>query len=226
MKHCGKCGQGKPYDAFNKNKSSKDGLGVWCRDCSKAYGKTYAKEHSAEAVARAGVWSKANPERAKAIQVSYSIRNRYEIAARRAANRDEVNERARKAAAYIANADALKKRQCAYRVLNHEKVMANVRMDKARRKGAEGFFTSDDVRAIMESQAYLCANRYCCADLRVVAKHLDHKHPVSRGGSNWPTNLQWLCGPCNLHKRARTNEEWLASLEVSRANHGKDTHAA
>ena len=30
--------------------------------------------------------------------------------------------------------------------------------------------------------------------------HIDHKHPVSKGGSNTPDNLRTLCGHCNLKK--------------------------
>jgi hypothetical protein len=38
--------------------------------------------------------------------------------------------------------------------------------------------------------------------------HIDHIHPVSRGGTNDIDNLTVACAPCNLSKRDHTLEEW------------------
>ena len=45
VKYCSKCGQIKELDKFNKNKSFKDGLASWCKECSKKYQKKYQKEY-------------------------------------------------------------------------------------------------------------------------------------------------------------------------------------
>ena len=42
-----------------------------------------------------------------------------------------------------------------------------------------------------------------CAYCGKPADHLDHVIPVSRGGSDSPTNLQALCSACNLNKGGR-----------------------
>lgn len=43
MKICNKCKQEKPLSEFNKNKSYKDGLDCYCKECRKSYGKGYRK---------------------------------------------------------------------------------------------------------------------------------------------------------------------------------------
>lgn len=38
--------------------------------------------------------------------------------------------------------------------------------------------------------------------------HIDHVYPVSKGGTNDPSNLCVACVPCNLGKGARLLSEW------------------
>ena len=42
QKLCRKCEETKPHSDFYKNKSSKDGLASWCKDCKKEYSKKRA----------------------------------------------------------------------------------------------------------------------------------------------------------------------------------------
>lgn len=74
---------------------------------------------------------------------------------------------------------------------------------------AVGRHTAKQTLSILIKQRYRCANPYCRKDLRKTKRDLDHKRPLSRGGSNWPKNLQWMCMSCNRRKRTRTMAEWL-----------------
>lgn len=49
---------------------------------------------------------------------------------------------------------------------------------------------------------------YCNADLSELDFHLEHKHPLSRGGTNTPDNVVFACPPCNFSKNAKTLDEW------------------
>lgn len=64
-----------------------------------------------------------------------------------------------------------------------------------------------DLGAMLCEQEGLCP--YCGCVLGDGA-HLDHKTPLSRGGTNDESNLQWTCAACNLEKRAKTHEEYVA----------------
>ena len=81
---------------------------------------------------------------------------------------------------------------------------------RAREAAAPGEFTVDQAQALLVEQGGCCA--YCRADVRL---SLDHKTPLSRGGSNGIENLQWLCISCNSRKRTRTDEEYRALAGIS-----------
>lgn len=84
-----------------------------------------------------------------------------------------------------------------------------VKSRNAQRRGAEGYYSRDDIIRIGEEQNGFCI--YCDADL-TLGFEIDHKTPISRGGTNWPDNIQLLCSPCNNRKRAKTDAEYRALL--------------
>ena len=67
----------------------------------------------------------------------------------------------------------------------------------ARRKGADGEYGLRDIKEMYVKQRGLCV--YC--DEPLDEFHIDHRVAISRGGSNWPGNLQLTCVFCNLSKR-------------------------
>lgn len=88
---------------------------------------------------------------------------------------------------------------------NQERARVRTRNHRARKRAAEGIHTASDIDALFGKQAGLCL---CGADL-VLGYHVDHIIPLSRGGSNWPANLQLLCAPCNCSKGPRLMSEWV-----------------
>jgi 5-methylcytosine-specific restriction endonuclease McrA len=72
---------------------------------------------------------------------------------------------------------------------------------KAKRRaienGAPGHFSAADWANIKRRQRHRCAN---CGKRKKLT--VDHIIALSKGGSNYPENIQGLCGPCNSQKWA------------------------
>lgn len=78
-----------------------------------------------------------------------------------------------------------------------------------RRRGAKGTHSQEDIARIFKMQGGRCC--YCRA--RLGAYEVDHIVPISRGGTNYPNNLQLTCvGACNQEKGARDPLEYARSL--------------
>lgn len=96
-------------------------------------------------------------------------------------------------------------RQNANYAADRSPFLFHIKNRRARLKGAEGFCTNYDLHDILEKQGLSCL---CGVSFLVTDSTIDHKTPLSRGGSNWPENIQLLCGPCNGNKGSKTMEEW------------------
>lgn len=129
----------------------------------------------------------------------------------RVANPERVKEVARKwRQDNIENVRAdVAKRTSAWRAKNPERRRATENLRRARKKSADGHYTALDIFNTLVRQNYECAGISCA---KSITKHytIDHILPLSRGGSNWPYNIQLLCRSCNSKKGVRTMDEWIA----------------
>lgn len=66
-------------------------------------------------------------------------------------------------------------------------------------------------------QAFPCP--YCRCPLDVLNMTLDHKEPVSRGGSLRLSNLQGCCDSCNRVKGDLTHDEFMELVSMKRRWH-------
>ncbi|MEV8015660.1 HNH endonuclease [Streptomyces sp. NPDC086554] len=53
---------------------------------------------------------------------------------------------------------------------------------------------------------------YRCAYCDAKATHLDHVHPLSKGGADKASNMLPACADCNLSKGAKTLAEWAETF--------------
>lgn len=192
MKTCTKCKVEKPEAEFNKDASKKDGLTSQCKSCAREYHMGNKDRIAAYKSER----YKANPERFAEYQRKHRQANPEKIAAQ-------------KREYYKANPKKAAERSREWAKANPEKRSAHHRNRRSRKINAGGGHTAADILVIFESQRGLCAN--CQAKLFKSGKqkfHVDHIHPLSKGGSNDRYNLQCLCPKCNMSKHNKDPMKW------------------
>lgn len=208
------------------------------RDKVRAWGRVYSKGHREEANAwkaanRDAVNAaerearKRNPEAYKAASDRYLASDQGK-AARKAhydANKDAIVQRVRewtlanpdralesRQARYEANKDAIKQRVREWNEANPEAARARGRNYRARKNEAEGSHTGVEILELYVKQGGQCV--YCRCGL-ADNYHADHIQPLARGGSNWISNIQLTCGPCNIRKRAIDPVEFARRLALA-----------
>lgn len=138
--------------------------------------------------------------------------------------RYEANKEGRSAyakARYRNNPDYYKEKSRNWKHINPERYMLTRARSSTRWRSrlfsARGSFTQEQINARFDYFGWQC--RYCRASLTVATVTLDHQLPLSRGGSNWASNLVPACGSCNASKCDRLPWEFrpeiYATLKLS-----------
>lgn len=99
----------------------------------------------------------------------------------------------------------------AYKLDDDEKLRRKLAANQARRqkeRAAGPAPKMSQIRELLRQQQGRCG--YCGEDIKS-GYHIDHKQPISRGGTNEIGNLHLTCGRCNLRKSAMLHEEFLVS---------------
>ncbi len=142
---------------------------------------------TAEKIAKQAAYYRANREDCLRKMKEY---RKAHLAQKRAANK----------AWAVANPEKDRESKRKWMANNPEKVRARTEAARARRKGAEGRYTGDEVLALLERQKGRCP--ICQTNIRR-KYHADHIVPIVLGGSNWISNIQLLCPPCNWRKSGK-----------------------
>lgn len=96
-----------------------------------------------------------------------------------------------------------------WRANNPDAYAAQKAARRAREAGAEGFYTPEDIQRIHKDQRGRCA---ICKTKLTKSYHRDHIISLYHGGSNWPSNIQLLCRPCNTRKNRKDPIEFAREL--------------
>lgn len=168
-----------------------------CPECNREYMRAYRA---------------ANLEKVKAGQRDHYVRNRAlvkeKVKAYAVKNKDAV--KASKAKRYDQTKEARRAKIKEWQDKNPERVKEIMRAAclnrVARKAGADGSYSIKDIKHLFRTQEGECA---ACRTSLSEGYHVDHIKPLSRGGSNWPENLQLLCPSCNVRKGAMPMEEFM-----------------
>ncbi len=151
----------------------------------------------------------ADPEKRRAYGREWMRRNAEKAreAMRRWRERHPDAHRAENAEYYARNAERLNKRISEYHRANPAVVRAKSHRHRALRKGADGAFTSQEWKDLIEAHGGCCA--YC---RREAPLEPDHRVALSRGGSNRIENILPACHRCNARKHRMSEAEFRARL--------------
>jgi 5-methylcytosine-specific restriction endonuclease McrA len=190
LKCCASCQEWKAFDLFAKSSGAKQtkfavSLQAYCRQCASA---------------RSKEWAQKNPE-AK----TQHVKNAYW--------RDPQKYRDKKNLESAEKRDARNANHRAWRKANLEKVLLWNRLRKMKLRVAGPEPRTSDIVRMAEAQGSCCT--YCAVSLTESGFHIDHKTPVSRGGTNETANLQLLCPTCNMKKGSRTHDEYMDCLAAT-----------
>jgi 5-methylcytosine-specific restriction endonuclease McrA len=118
-------------------------------------------------------------------------------------NPDKVLEMGRRS--YVKNPKRHVARALRWAKNNPEAMSAARDRRRAMELQAEGVYTKEDVRRLLQQNGRVCF--YCSTTLAKF--HIDHFIPLSRGGSNGPDNLRLSCPSCNYSKGAKMPWDWM-----------------
>ncbi len=171
------------------------------RELVNGYSQKWRDAHPEEAKAADKKWRDANPEKVKEKQRQYYIAHQEQEKeyTRNWILNNRERHRQNQKNWFEANREKELKRISDYAKANPEKTRAYNSKRRARKINAEGHYNSTDVQRIGNLQKWKCAwcSKPCKNDY-----HVDHYIPLSKGGSNWPSNLCISCPKCNNSKHA------------------------
>lgn len=213
QKQCtGPCQQILPAttEFFRAMKGRRYGVHSWCKACESAYKRAYQQTHKEEIRAYKQVYHQVHREDILKYHKDAYQANREERLVQSKIYRQSHQEerRSQKKIYRQRHKEKLRAYHKKYKETHKEEGRASEHKHRALKHGNGGTHTAADVQKQHERQKGKCY--YCAVKLSKGknAYHVDHIIPLSRGGSNDPSNLVITCPTCNLKKQDKLPHEW------------------
>jgi hypothetical protein len=211
LKRCTKCSVEKPKTAeyFSVDRGY---LRSQCKICERKIKQDYYVANADKMRRRSSEWRKANPD----YQSNYYHKNRdvrIEYCQQwRENNREKSRESSRRWSER--NQERILASRRLYYKLHPEKLKAKHGRRRARKQGAEGTHSSTDIQLQIKSQTGKDGILRCwwCAEAIEKVYEVDHRIPLSKGGSNDARNLCITHRSCNRRKQDKLPHEWIGRL--------------
>lgn len=202
-KQCRNCRKSKEITQFSKKDTCKDGHSTICKTCDCERSRAYAQQHK-ESVKE---YKKSHYMKNQEVNIEYSrkhyLENKQSISdamKKYYLKNKEVIRELRKEH-YLANKELIRTRRKRYRLQNKEKVQSLNSKRRAKKSGAEGNHTAEEIQYLKEIQNYQCL--MCRRTEPEIKLTFDHIVPLSKGGGDGIGNGQMLCQSCNSSKNAK-----------------------
>ena len=146
-------------------------------------------------------WNSRNPDKVKEIKRRWLDRN--------------VVKRKQTLRRYFANnKDTIKKKIKAWRQTPRGRMISRVVSQRRRIRfnEARGTFTTEQLLAKFDAHGWCCYLCRVALDSKTV--RIEHRIPLSRGGTNWIANIAPACESCNSSKGSMTEKEYREFLKL------------
>lgn len=203
-KRCPHCDTDKPLEDFHYAKKGVFGRAAYCKMCSAKYMRSWRPLNRDKCRKGSKRWADKNREKLRLVSQKWREAHREQDRANaknwKANNRERHNATERKWCK--ANKDKCNASALRWRNKNRPKMREKYRRSDARRRSAEGSWTTPQWLTLCAKYGNKCLR--CERTDRPLTP--DHVIPIFLGGTNWLWNIQPLCRNCNSSKGIRTDD--------------------
>ena len=200
MKTCTKCHQEKDLICFRKQLTGKDGLHASCKQCESEYAKSYRRGEKAEEIRayhrqHSKEYRKANPEKVRETKRKYY-----------ASEKGRASKKREDLAYQLSGGRSKAEMRRAQKPLSEARLISRKRYDHKIRASMDG---------LSEFDSFVLTEAFKLAKLRQqklgTKWHVDHIHPVSKGGLTTHDNLQVVPARWNQSKSNKHQQRFFAA---------------